>query len=71
MAGRGEQKRRDRVVKREVENELQRVYAILDAEGVRAVRSYLQVRLGMAKPLEQVRSECREKYGDISTETLN
>lgn len=66
MAGRGEQKRRDRVVKREVENELQRVYAILDAEGVRAVRSYLQVRLGMAKPLE-----CREKYGDISTETVN
>lgn len=52
MAGRAEQKRRERIVKREVENELRRVYAILKAEGVQVVRGYLESRLGMTKPLE-------------------
>lgn len=59
MAGRAEQRRREFHVKREVEQELRRAYAILEQEGPELLRGYLQARLGMTKPLEQVRLELR------------
>lgn len=61
MAGRSEQRRREFHVKREVEQELRRIYAMLEHGDVDLLRGYLQFKLGMTTPYEQVRRELRER----------
>lgn len=61
MAGRSEQRRREFHVKREVEQELRRIHAMLEHGNVELLHSYLQSKLGITKPLEQVRAELGSK----------
>lgn len=60
MAGRAEQRRREAHTKREVEQKLQRAYAILESGDLNLLRGYLQSELGMTKPIEEVRRELKE-----------
>lgn len=61
MSGRAEQKRRANAVKREVETELRRVYVLLEAGDVDLARGYLQTKLGLTKPIEQIRKELKRE----------
>lgn len=62
MAGRSEQKRRAFHVQREVEQEFRRLYAILESGDIDLLRGYLQSKLGMTKPFEEVRRELKREH---------